>query len=155
MSGALVPDKSGNKVIKYMTQTYSGFDSVMGLSVEPFPESTYMSHEIFCEHNFGPNPCNGINGVFGSDFKSATNAEPGLWRLWLWLPEASHASYFDYNLQNGDEIAVWAGTYVNSQGSGTMFDTGYWQYGEVLVLSGSAFLVVCAPILGVFTSLLI
>jgi hypothetical protein len=112
----------------------------MGLSTDPFPESAFMQHEIFCEQNFGPNPCNGLNGVFGSDFKSATNSEPGLWRLWLWLPENSHASYFDYNLQGGDHVEVWAGTFVNSQGSGTSFDSGYWQYGEVLTLSKSTFL---------------
>ena len=114
VSGQLVPDKLGNKSIQYITQTYSGFDIVMGLSTDPFPESTFKQHELFCEDNFGPNPCNGINGVFGSDFKSATNSSPGLWRLWLWLPEQSHASYFEYNLKAGDEVAVWAGTYVNS-----------------------------------------
>lgn len=109
----------------------------MGYDTTPFSDETFASKEIFCEPNFGPHPCNGFNGVFGSDFKSATNTSAGLWKLWLWLPESSHASYFDYNLQQGDEMVVWAGTYSDIEDGGTMFNTGYWQYGEYITLSGA------------------
>lgn len=61
-------------------------DIVVGYDTNPFSDETFASKEIFCEPNFGPHPCNGFNGVFGSDFKSATNTSDGLWKLWLWLP---------------------------------------------------------------------
>ena len=33
-------------------------------------------------------------------------------------------------------MLVWAGTYTDIEDSGTMFNTGYWQYGEYITLSG-------------------
>ena len=135
VEGLLVPDANGQKRIQYFTSTYKNMDVVMGYETTPFSDETYTKNEIFCEPNFGPHPCNGLNGVFGSDFKSATNNSAGLWKLWLWLPEDSHASYFDYNLQQGDELVVWAGTYSDIEDGGTMFNTGYWQYGELITLS--------------------
>jgi hypothetical protein len=57
------------------------------------------------------------------------------------LPEESHRSEFDYNVQQGDQMLVWAGTYTDIEDSGTMFNTGYWQYGEYITLSGAHYLI--------------
>ena len=98
VEGILVPDSNGTKRIQYFTSTYANMDVVVGYDTNPFSDDVWAQKQIFCEPNFGPNPCNGLNGVFGSDFKSASNTSAGLWKVWLWLPEESHQSEFDYNL---------------------------------------------------------
>ena len=140
VEGVYEPDGNGGKRIGYYTTTYENMQTEMGFSQEPIPEDDFYSHAIGCEANFGPNPCNGLNGVFGSKFKSATYANDGLWTLWLWLPEESHVEYFDYNLQRDDEVAVWIGTYVSAGDFVTVFDSGYWSYGEILVLEKASLL---------------
>jgi hypothetical protein len=37
-------------------------------------------------------------------------------------------------------MLVWAGTYTDIEDSGTMFNTGYWQYGEYITLSGAQYI---------------
>lgn len=132
-----MPDGNGGKKIEYYTSTHENMRTEMGFYQDPYTQAEFDESHITCESNFGPNRCNGISGVFGSTFKSATHASDGLWTLWLWLPEESHSSVFDYNLQSGDEVAVWIGTYVGAADFVTSFDTGYWQYGEMIVLENA------------------
>lgn len=87
---------------------------IMGLDTTPYEDSQFDSSQLICEPNFGPHLCNGFDGIFGSKFTNPTNSTTGLWTLWLWLPERSHASYFNYNLQQGDEAVVFVGTYLHS-----------------------------------------
>lgn len=49
---------------------------------------------------------------------------------------------------------MWAGTYVAAAGSGTAFDTGYWQYGEMLKLKHASFIAVGSTLTGLLALLL-
>ena len=66
VEGILVPDSNGTKKIQYFTSTYANV--VLGYDTTPFSDEVFAKKQIFCEPNFGPNPCNGFNGVYGSNF---------------------------------------------------------------------------------------